>query len=330
MSSRSYFYNKHQSRSRSYYGKKKMYGSAYQPGQTTKYQRYGRTMRLDPGYISIPRELPTRQSQLRQLEELRKAGLIPAPVPPPVPVVYNYLADVSMPSYAGDQNKGLAQIIYDRCISKGLNVSNLIGVSFSGKIHHNPSSGNGYTSVISLFNFKETGDRNPTKYAPFIYKIFSTTSIEIIYTIVFMNPEIVYEDESYHLRSKKVRIILQGTKGSGDMSLLYNTTNNQTNIYQQSQGVPLDDPNWVSLGAKYFSWIDTPDPTEEFPYYYIENNMYAFGKVSNSGNLIPKNTNSWDSSSYLSMWTRFTETDTTFQNSTINNGIVLEFAIPQE
>ena len=87
MSSRSYFYNKHPSRSKSYYGKKKMYGSAYQPGQTTKYQRYGRTMRLDPSYISIPRELPTRQSQLRQLEELRKAGLIPDG---PVPQVYNY------------------------------------------------------------------------------------------------------------------------------------------------------------------------------------------------------------------------------------------------
>lgn len=89
MSSKSYFYNKHPSRSKSYYGKKRIYGSAYQPGQTTKYQRYGRTMRLDPSYIDIPRSLPTRQSQLRQVEELRKAGLIPSEELSPVIKYYN-------------------------------------------------------------------------------------------------------------------------------------------------------------------------------------------------------------------------------------------------
>ena len=69
------------------YSKKRIYGSAYQKGLTTKYQRYGRTVPLDPGYVSIPRSLPTRQSQVAQVEELRKAGLIPQC---PVPQLYNY------------------------------------------------------------------------------------------------------------------------------------------------------------------------------------------------------------------------------------------------
>ena len=78
MSSR---YHSYYRKSHSGYSKKRMYGSAYHKGITSKYQRYGRTVRLDPGYGVIPRSLPTRQSQMAQVEELRKAGLIPDPTP---------------------------------------------------------------------------------------------------------------------------------------------------------------------------------------------------------------------------------------------------------
>lgn len=118
MSSKSYFYNKHPSRSKSYYGKKRIYGSAYQPGQTTKYQRYGRTMRLDPSYINIPRSLPTRQSQLRQVEELRKAGLIPDPVP--VPVGGNMMKITFAPSSDASLSSIRAQLVL---LANNLNIS---------------------------------------------------------------------------------------------------------------------------------------------------------------------------------------------------------------
>ena len=77
MSSRMYYRGNRYSRSAP--SRKRLYGSAYQYGKTTKYQRYGRTVPLDPGYANMPNNLPTRQSQLAQLEELRKAGLIPSP-----------------------------------------------------------------------------------------------------------------------------------------------------------------------------------------------------------------------------------------------------------
>lgn len=74
------------------YNRKRIYGSSYQPGYTTQYQKYGRTIPLNSAFPSIPTELPTRQSQLFQVEQLKKAGLIPEP-PEPIPGMFNYTID---------------------------------------------------------------------------------------------------------------------------------------------------------------------------------------------------------------------------------------------
>lgn len=68
------------------YSRKRIYGSSYQPGYTTQYQQYGRTIPLNSAYPVIPTELPTRQSQILQVEELKKAGLIPEPEPQRTPL----------------------------------------------------------------------------------------------------------------------------------------------------------------------------------------------------------------------------------------------------
>ena len=72
-------YRSYHRRSKSKSSRKRLYGSSYQPGYTSRYQRYGRTYKLDPAYASIPRTLPTRQSQMVQYKELEKAGLVPSP-----------------------------------------------------------------------------------------------------------------------------------------------------------------------------------------------------------------------------------------------------------
>lgn len=92
------------------YHRKKLYGSSYQPGKTTQYQRYGRTMRLDPSYSVIPRELPTRQSQLQQVEELRRAGLIPDPTP--IPVGGNMMKITFAPSSDASNSSIWSQLKY--------------------------------------------------------------------------------------------------------------------------------------------------------------------------------------------------------------------------
>ena len=312
--------------------RKRMYGSAYHKGITSKYQRYGRTMRLDPGYGIIPRSLPTRQSQMAQIEELRKAGLIPYPSPPGPN--YSYYSDCFVSSQSDFNNKDISYVVNSYCESKGYDINNLIGVSFSGVIQQTLSVSSGYTTVMRFLEIAEDPTTNSHyMYMPLILKNTASSSINMTYNVILHHPEFVQYGEALKIRCKKIQIVFQGKQGNGQMSLLYNNTDNQFVPYDThlspNLGFPtLNDPNWHNTPDRSLYSIETPPTTDEIPYYYLNSTSIVYGKIDNSSGIIYAGAGNWHEANSLSLWTRLNELALTYGNCTYNNGILLEFAIP--
>lgn len=325
MSSR---YNSYHRRSSSGYSKRRMYGSAYQKGITSKYQRYGRTMRLDPGYGVIPRNLPTRQDQLAQIEELRKAGLIPYPEPPTPQISYSYLSRV----FISDSTKYLQTAIIEYCQNNNLDISNLINISLSGIYQANSTVSSGYTNVLELLSFS---DASPTEaIASYESKLYftntSSTSINLTYTIVLSDisviPTAIYGD----LWFRSGYIIFQAKQGNGQLKVLYEE-NGPKLATTHAASISLNDDRFHNLIDRNTYILKFPELPNSSIYYPLGHlGAIHYGNVSTAEGYITNIESGWNSDNTLVMTKNLNEWTNNYGSCSYNIGIQLEFAIPHE